>query len=518
MNITYLGISSKYIHTMPAGWFLAEYLSSKGIYVNELYHNVNESYDKILNEVISNDIDVLLLSVYIFNVEFVKKLIYDIRQSRPNIKIIIGGPEADSSLDFDHLIIGEGEAALYNLIINGGDKIINEKPFDNLDCIPSPYKAERLEKSQNKLIYYESSRGCPYKCAYCMAGLTKGVRCFSLKRVFDDLNNIVNSGAKIIKFTDRTFNANTDRTNKILEYIYDNFKDCEVCFHFEVGGDLFTESTLKLLEKMPIGRIQMEAGVQTLNEKSLKAIDRVFRREVFESNILKIISFGNIHMHLDLIAGLPYDNMKTFIKSFDDVIRLRPHMLQLGFLKMLKRTPIRENYKAQFNTIAPYEIIKTPHMNEDNLKELKSVELILNKFYNSGKFTRTMQVINRGYESTYEMFHNIARFIKEKDYNLSDFNQIYQAILEFMNNDNKIRNILKLDYLSTNNSKILPKALKSKHSLDFKKFKKNHKNGKYLYYNELEYIDGMGFDKYYLEFNYKIKNPVTGQYLWKIVN
>ncbi|NCA92786.1 radical SAM protein, partial [bacterium] len=178
--------------------------------------------------------------------------------------------------------------------------------------IPSPYTEARLKASKNKLIYYEASRGCPFRCAYCMAGLSGSVRYFSLERVKEDLKNIADCGAKTIKFTDRTFNMDTARTNSILEFIKAEFSGSDICFHFEVGGDLFQESTLDLLNSMPIGLVQLEAGVQTFNEKSLKAVMRPFNTARFMSNMSRIIEKGNIHTHLDLIAGLPFDTLETF--------------------------------------------------------------------------------------------------------------------------------------------------------------------------------------------------------------
>jgi len=299
---------------MPSGWFLAEFLQQKGIEIVEKYHSVNEDYDTLRNEILCKEWDAVLFSVYIFNVKTVRQLIKDIRKAS-SCKIIVGGPEVDLDLDANHIVFGEGETALYNLLTSSGEKVIYGKNITNLDDIPSPYTVKRLSESKNKLIYYESSRGCPFSCSYCMAGLTKGVRYFSLERVQNDLKRIVDSGAKIIKFTDRTFNANTERTNAILNMIANNFADKDVCFHFEVGGDLFNKSTLDILKTLPVGLVQMEAGVQTLNEKSLQAICRKFNKERFLQNITKILSYNNIHMHLDLIAGLPYEDYSSFENS-----------------------------------------------------------------------------------------------------------------------------------------------------------------------------------------------------------
>ena len=518
MKILYCGISSRYIHTMPAGWFLSEYLSSCGIEINEIYHNVNESYDNILNNIIEIKPDKLLLSVYIFNVEFVKKLIKDIRHNLKNTIIIVGGPEVDKNLDADHIVYGEGERALLKLLTEGGGREIYEEPIACLDDLPSPYTTSRLIESRNKLVYYESSRGCPFKCSYCMAGMTKGVRNFSLDRVKSDLVKIVDSGAKVVKFTDRTFNANRERTDEILRYIKDTFSNINICFHFEVGGDLFQQSTLDILQSMPVGLVQMEAGVQTLNPMSLKAINRVFDKRVFGDNISKIISYGNIHMHLDLIAGLPMDDLDSFKQSFNEVIALQPHMLQLGFLKMLKGTPIREDYKAEFAPIAPYEIISTPHMSEEDLKELKAVELMVDKLYNRGKFSNTLKFLLSNYDSPYDMYFNISKYLsnigvvkgsQEVDY--------YNGLLRMSNNEEVVRDYLRYDYLITNNSKVIPHILRAQHSEEFKLFNAQNKPTRTVFYEEFKYLPSLSKGRYIVRFDYQFRNPVNKQYSYSII-
>lgn len=518
MKILYTGLSSKYIHTMPAGWFLSEYLSNSGIHIDELYLNVNMAYNEILNRILSYDADMLLFSVYIFNVEIIKKLIDNIKLNNPKIIIVVGGPEVTEDFIADHIIIGEGERAILRLIKNGGDKIIKEELIKNLDEIPSPYTEERLIESENKLIYYESSRGCPFKCSYCMASLSSGVRYFSIGRVKEDLTRIVNSGALIIKFTDRTFNVNRKRANEILKFIKDSFYDRKVCFHFEVGGDLFTRSTMDILKTMPKGLIQMEAGVQTLNPLSLKSINREFDIDKFIRNISEIISYNNIHLHLDLIAGLPDDDKLSFINSFNRVISLKPNMLQLGFLKFLKGTPIRENYHAKFNELAPYEVISTPTMDKEDFKELKQVEIVLDRLYNSGKFVNSLNAIN--YANTYEMFLNISKHFKELGISQSDYEyKLYEGMLSFMKDIKFNKEILRFDFLITNNSKVLPDSLKTIYSETFKKFLKGNKADRDYHYAEFNYLPIEKREgNFIVKFNYLYRNPVNNQYNYEIIS
>jgi len=519
MKILYLGISSKYIHTMPAGWFLSEYLKSKGITVCEVYKNVNENYEKLLSDILSYDFNKLLISVYIFNVETVRKIIKDIKERRPDTVIIAGGPEVTEDFFADHIVIGEGEKALFSLLNEGGGRVIYGDPFKSLDDIPSPYTDKRLKDSLNKMVYYESSRGCPFRCAYCMAGLTSGVRCFSLERVFFDLRNIVKSGAKIVKFTDRTFNANTERTEAILNFIKDNFTGSGTCFHFEVGGDLFKESTIELLNKMPAGLIQMEAGVQTLNVESLKAVNRTFSEDKFFRNIEKIIKAENIHMHLDLIAGLPYETIETFRESFNKVFSLRPHMLQLGFLKFLKGTPIRESYKAEYGQIAPYEVISTPTMSIEDFKELKKIDFVVDRVYNSGKFHYTLSYLLKDCVSAYGLFLKISRHFEVLNISKNAHeDEITKGLIDYMKGDARAKDILLFDYLITNNSRKIPLFLRTPHSENFKKFLKSIKKDGYTLYEEFHYLpDRENQGNYIVKFDYYNRDSVMKMYKYEIV-
>lgn len=512
MKILYVGVSSKYIHTMPAGWFLSEYLKSKGVFVEEIYHNINQPYQTILNNILEKKPDILLLSVYIFNVILVKKLISDVK-ALISCQIIIGGPEADNTLLADKVIKGEGEFTLYEYLSQPTSKnTINE-----IDSIPSPYTKERVINSQNKLIYYESSRGCPFHCSYCMAALSNEVKYFNMRRVKEDLKNLVEWGAKIIKFTDRTFNANIKRTNDILTFILENFADKEVCFHFEVGGDLFTERTLEILKKLPKGLVQMEAGVQTLNPQTLTAVNRVFDKKKFFYNIQEILSFQNIHMHLDLIAGLPYENKESFIYSFNQTIALRPHMLQLGFLKFLKGTPIRESYKAKYSPNPPYEIISSDYIFEQDLLEFKKVEYILDKLYNTNRFHFTLEYLFDKYKDAYRVFKDIACFFESKNLVRGmSLNKIYETVLEFMQNSEFAKDLLRLDFIISNNSRKTPFPLRQSYDSDFKRFLQFHPKDRYTFYDKFTFLPDNPKGKYIVKVDYSKRDRVTCLYEWTV--
>ncbi len=519
MKILYAGISAKYVHTMPAGWFLAEYLASNGILIEELYHNVNEPYEKVLQSLLSRDFDTLLVSVYIFNVEFVKKLVSDVK-CRKQCAIIAGGPEVDSFFPADYIVKGEGEKALLRLLKEVVPREIEEELIEDLDTIPSPYTSARLNGSGNKLIYYESSRGCPFRCAYCTAGLTRGVRYFSIDRVKADLRRIASSGAKTVKFTDRTFNMDAERTDTILAFIKEEFGGNGICFHFEVGGDLFKESTLKLLQSMPRGLVQLEAGVQTFNEKSLKAVIRTFDSERFVSNMKRIIDQGNIHTHIDLIAGLPYDTLATFKESFDRAIRLRPHMLQLGFLKMLKGTPLRQNYDAVYCDTAPYEVISTPYMTEEDFEQLKRIEQVVNRLYNSGKFFHYLDRLFERNGSEYQALLGIADFLAKHSISVNaNENEIYGALLKYCESSDKYaKETLRFDYLITNNSRRIPAILKTEYSASFKKFTKTMPADRNIFYAEMNYLPDKDLEGFYiLKFDYSSYDRAKQRYCYDIV-
>jgi radical SAM superfamily enzyme YgiQ (UPF0313 family) len=508
-KIIYLGLSSRFIHTMPAGWFLSEYLLSRGIKITEIYRNINENYDELLSGLLEEKPDCLLLSVYIFNVNIINQIISDIRVKLPNTVIIAGGPEADESIKADHIIIGEGEEALYQLLTLGGERIIIGEDISNLDSIPSPYTRERLALSRGKLIYYESSRGCPYRCAYCMAGLTKGVRNFSLERVFRDLREIVSSAVKVIKFTDRTFNADKARAAAILKFIRDNFSSTGIRFHFEVGADLFDEELLTLISGLPAGLVQFEAGVQTLNKESLRTVSRTVNTDKLLANAERILEKGNVHLHLDLIAGLPHDTKESFINSFDKVISLRPHMLQLGFLKMLKYTPLRQSYAAEYGKEAPYEVITTPEMTSEDLQELKTTEKALDKLYNSGRFMTSLDYLFKK-KTPYAVLLDLGKEI-EANQIFKDENALYKMLAEYSGNTNEIIELLRFDYMRSHRNKP-SESLKLPYSADFVKFLKTHKepNVRYSEFNHLAaYPTGT-----ILRFNYNDTEPVTGLYCY----
>ncbi len=515
MKILYCGISAKFTHSMPAGWFLCEYLGSKGIKTQEIYRNINEKYSNILQDILDVQPDILLFSVYIFNVTVVAQLINDIR-TQHNCKIVIGGPEADSTLGADYVILGEGEQALYNYIIGKKCEVALIEPLDN---IPSPYTVQRLADAKNKLMYYESSRGCPFSCTYCTAPSGK-VRYFSLARVRQDLINIVDSRPRTVKFTDRTFNLHPKRANKILQFIKDNFPTSGTTFHFEIMGDILTPSTLKILHTMPRGLVQLEIGVQSLNQYSLTAVGRKLNFEKLATNILPLIKAGNIHIHLDTIAGLPYETLVTFIQGFDTLFAFRPQVLQLGFLKVLKGTPIKDNYcGALYSASPPYEIISSPSMSRQDLDYLRDAEFALDKLYNSGAFLCSLEYLLEGYLSPCKMFASLGQYLKSKGLDAcSQRPQFFSTLLEFSAPcKERLKELLRLDFLCSDAGKKIPRPLRGVRSSAFYDYINNQDNGN-MFYEQFSYIPSSNKKgQYLLQFDYKSKNPVTKRYSYSFI-
>lgn len=513
MKIVYCGVSARFSHSMPAGWFLCEYLASKGIATQEIYHNINEDYNKILQNVLLQNTDILLLSVYIFNAAVVKRLIKDIK-NMSNCTIVIGGPEADSGLGADKVITGEGEQALYNYLVGKGVVV---PLIAELDSLPSPYTEKRLQQAKHKLIYYESSRGCPFTCAYCCANASK-VRYFSLDRVKTDLERIVQSGAKVIKFTDRTFNLHHIRANEILTYISTHFRDRDVCFHFEVMGELLHESTKEILLTLPVGLVQLEIGVQSLHEPTLKAVARKTNLSKLQENIAPLIAKGNVHVHLDLIAGLPYESLDSFISGFDRVFALKPNVVQLGFLKVLKGTPIRDNFTdIQYSPLPPYEIISTPDMSSKELLALKSGELALDKLYNSGAFIHSLEYLLSQYDSACKMFIELGQYLQESGINkISQRPEYFAALMQF-DKSKRFRELLRLDFLCSDAGKKIPKFLRGERTKLLYAYTNDY--GKESnFFEQFSYLPSRQEQgEYIVEFDYSAKNAVSKRYPYRVV-
>lgn len=396
MKVIFLAINSSYIHTLLA----PRYLVANCSYPIEIVEtNVNTSIEEEMRKLAEKQPDVLAISCYIFNITFVKELLHKIKKELPSVKIILGGyevsynPEEYLSLA-DYIIQGEGDLVFGKLIEdivegNSPNRIIEGGQIENLDSIKSPYSSEYCSQGDKKIIYYESSRGCPYNCSYCMSSNSK-VRAFSLERVYSDLETIMKYNPKLVKFVDRTFNYNLNRAKSIIKHIFIKYSSSNTKFHFEVAPELFDEELLTLFAGVKDNFMQLEIGVQSFNKESLTAVNRKANYEIIEKNI-SFLAKTNVHIHTDLIAGLPFEDYESFIYGFNKLYSLNPAHLQLGFLKILKGAPINQNIDNYVVSIKPpYEIISTPWLNEEDISNLKIAEDILELYHASGRFKNTL--------------------------------------------------------------------------------------------------------------------------------
>ena len=434
-----VGINSKYVHTNLAIRYLKKYIEQNSNEKIKIYESsINNNIQKIIRDIVEYEPDNIFFSVYIWNVEMVFKITKELKKILPNKRIILGGPEVsynpdeilEKNIEIDRILIGEGENVLLNFLtkdikdvkgvyyrednkikFNGFEPLI-----ENLDIIPFPYDDEELE-DVHKIVYYESSRGCPFNCSYCMSSIDKSVRYFSLERTKKDLKKFIDIGTRLVKFVDRTFNLNKDRYMEIWKFLLENYRE-NITFHFEINANIFDDEVLEFLKKVPRKLFQFEIGVQTTNPSTMKAINRNNSLDRLFHNVTCINK--NIHLHLDLIAGLPFEDYETFGKSFDYVYKTKCEMIQLGFLKMLKGTQMKdegEKYSYKYLDFPPYEILSNEFISYKDICRLKDIEEVLDFYYNSQKFLKSVDfVVENFFESPFKFFESIGDFYKERGY------------------------------------------------------------------------------------------------------
>ena len=453
MKYLLIGINSKYSHTNLAIRILRAYAKSPEVSLCE--YTINENRADVLSDIYKKGAKALFFSCYIWNIEYIKKLCMELRKIT-YAKIILGGPEVSFNTEqimrecpaVDAVIIGEGEETFSELIQNGLDfentdgvmwrseSLVKNKSRELIDInkVVFPYTKEEIKKLKDRLIYYETARGCPFNCSYCMSSTIKGVRYKSLDIVKEELKFFIDNDVKIVKLTDRTFNANPKRAYKILKFLIENAKN--TTFHFEIAAHILDDELFSLLEKAPKNLFQFEIGVQSTNPSTISAINRKTDFLKISKEVKRIKALKNIHIHLDLIAGLPYETLDIFKKSFNDVFLLKPDMLQLGFLKLLHGTKIRaeeESHGYLYSDFPPYEILENSYISYKELTELKRVEDIVDKFYNSGVFLNTVEFLLKKYETPYDMFYDLSRYFDENGlFSMSHSrNGLYEILVRF---------------------------------------------------------------------------------------
>ncbi|MCL2068652.1 MAG: B12-binding domain-containing radical SAM protein [Oscillospiraceae bacterium] len=445
-----LAINAKYVHSSLAAWVIAGGVRKHarmrhGIQVAQA--NINQSIDAIAAQVTEHSPDVVGVSSYIWNAHLLPGLLRLLREKLPRAVTVLGGPEASHNAGFwlsyaDYIICGEGEKSFPALL----DELACGNPFTQriipeeqpTDDFIDPYSAEYFAAQQNRIEYIETSRGCPYRCAFCLSGGSK-LRFFPVDAAKDQIVRLARQGAQTIKFVDRTFNCNPERAYELFEFCIGLKTDCR--FHFEVAPDLFDARTISLLREAPPGRIQLEAGLQSFYSPALEASSRQTDLAAAQRNIRELLERKNIHIHVDLIAGLPYERLADFKNSFDRAYALGAHTLQLGFLKMLHGSEMRKREKSiVYAENPPYEIISSPWMSAGDLKILKTAERALQHTHNKGRFLSAVGYAQKASGMRpFEFYHSLGENTQSYAAPLEDYAwQIYSHLIKLNGVDAKI--------------------------------------------------------------------------------
>ena len=467
MKILLTACNAKYIHSNPAVYNLRAYADDcrDSVFIKEF--TINQPKDEILKDIYRSGADVVCFSCYIWNISFVKEIIEDLKKLLPDTAFWAGGPEVSfhgeellrSMPQLTGIMAGEGEETFRELagyyvknkgrledirgiLFRQGEEIRNNGLREPVDLNKIPFVYEHIGEFSNRIIYYESSRGCPFSCSYCLSSIDRRLRFRDLVLVKKELQFFLDHKVPQVKFVDRTFNCRHGHAMEIWKYILEHDNGV-TNFHFEVSADLFTEEELKLLGQMRPGLVQLEIGVQSANPQTLKAIRRKTDLRKLENAVARIREKENIHQHLDLIAGLPWEDYESFRRSFDYVYKMRPDQLQLGFLKVLKGSSMEmeaKEYGMVFKTREPYEILSTKWLSYEEILKLKMVESMVEVYYNSGQFQHTLNWIMRFYEDAFSFFESLGKFYEKKGYGEISHSRIrrYEILLEFLREETEI--------------------------------------------------------------------------------
>ncbi|MBZ4647477.1 MAG: B12-binding radical protein [Clostridia bacterium] len=518
MKVLLTTLNAKYIHSSLALRYLEKYCQNGNYEMVVEEYTINDHLDSITANIYKTGTDIIAFSCYIWNISMILEIADRLKKVKPDSIIILGGPEVSYDAGeilskhtfIDYIIVGEGEETLKGLLeyLTNGQQplenmkgivyrdaykniIINEsRPLIcDLDKIPSPYSERDISKLTGKIVYYETSRGCPFNCSYCLSSTIHGVRYFSMDRVKSDLLFLIKNDVKQVKLVDRTFNCDKDRTMELFKFLVENQKNTS--FHFEIAADLLDDKMIEYLAGIPKGLFQFEIGVQSTNLNTISAIDRKTNFEKLVANVKKLRRADNIHLHLDLIAGLPEEDYQSFIRSFDDVYRLSPHVLQMGFLKLLKGSKIRQQageYEYQHTTLPPYEVLRNKWIGYGEILKLKGVEDVLEKYHNSKVFEKSLgYILKRFYKSPFKFFEDLSEYFAQEgmDRLAHSRKALYDILFEFYNKKFGIEvdifsQYLKFDLFYHQKGIQPPYWAKSKDIPDFKEkcfnFLKNEEN------------------------------------------
>lgn len=565
MKILLVAINAKYIHSNLAVYCLKAYAEKNmpqdvNVQIELAEYTINQNRDEILKDIYRRQAEMICFSCYIWNLDYVESMIRDVKKVMKDVIIWAGGPEVsyDSRETLGRLpeltgvMKGEGEKTFAKLCeVYGKRSEISELSLEQIDGITFrcpdgticerpwrvpmdlsevPFVYHDMKKFENKIIYYETSRGCPFSCSYCLSSIDKRLRFRSLDLVFNELQFFLDHKVPQVKFVDRTFNCKHDHAMAIWKYIQEQDNGI-TNFHFEVAADLLNDEEIRLIRQMRPGLIQLEIGVQSTNTDTIREIRRTMRLEEVREHVARIKEKGNIHQHLDLIAGLPYEDIKSFRKSFDDVYSMRPDQLQLGFLKVLKGSYMQEmqqEYELRYKDEPPYEVLSTKWLPYSDVIELKGIEEMVEIYYNSGQFTHVVEALVKNYASAYQMYQDLWQYYEEHDYMGIQHRRSarYEIVLDFVKEKypeqaDVMRELLTYDYYLRENAKSRPEFAgedatdkrfvrafyeeeekERKHLPGYEQFDRNQMRKM----THLEYFPHMGK---MLLFDYKFRNPLN---------
>lgn len=487
MKVILAAVNSKYIHSNLAVRYLKNYTKDLNYECILQEYSINDRVERIVQNIMKEKPDMVGFSCYIWNMEYVLRVSKLLKLIDKNITIFFGGPEVSyeeasyvEKDNCDYIIVGEGEET-YNefiecilnnrqiidvkgLYFKDKGKVIytGKRELMEMDKIVFPY--DRDEDLKNKIVYYEASRGCPFNCKYCLSSTVHGVRFLNLERVKSELKYFIDNKVNLVKFVDRTFNCDHTFAYSIWKFLIE--EEGETTFHFEISADLLTKDEIELLSEAPKNRFQFEVGVQSTNNQVLKNINRTANFEDIKEKVCELLKIKNIHQHLDLIIGLPEEDFSSFEKSFNDLYSIEPEQIQLGFLKLLKGSSMREEadkWGIVYSPFPPYEILKTNHLSYEELIKLKMVEEMVDRYYNSGNFNLSIKYLLSKFDKPFDLYYSLSQFYYLKGYfdrNIS-FVDYYRVLIYYnesiLNSDSFVlKEIVKYEFLYHTKKKWIP--------------------------------------------------------------
>ncbi len=480
MKVTLVSINSKYIHSSLGIWYLfaAAKEIDKSEEINIIEGTINQPINDLIEEILKEDFDVIGFSSYIWNIEISKKIASIIKKLYPDKTIFFGGPEASFDAKelikndyIDFIIKGEGEEVFQNLL-NTDFKISEEIIQGSISKYINPYTPEYFQKLNGRIVYFETSRGCPFSCSFCLSGRNENVRFFDFDECMNNLIKLANSGTQTIKFVDRTFNCNDKRALEIFKFINKKLQEGlipkNVVFHFEIEAELFSKETIEFLKTIPEGLFQFEAGLQSFNKQTLKAVFRNEKIEKLVENLKEIAKIENIHLHIDLIAGLPFEDFESFKQGFNLAYEINADVIQLGFLKLLKGSTLetqKEEHSFITQDFSPYQVMENKYISYNDLVRLHSAEDAVERLLNSQKFKLTIEfALEKLKIQAFDLFLDFGEYIKDKGIKNPSFDlyasHLYSFLIAKENiTEKELRDVMAKDFMICHNTGKLPKFL-----------------------------------------------------------